>query len=138
MPGIKVIGVEPEDAACLSAALSAGTPVELPEVSRFAEGVAVKRIGDTTFEMCRTYLDDVVTVDSDEICAAIKDIFEDVRAVAEPAGQSRWPASRSTSSHTNCAASASRTSCPGPTSSTPCATSRSERRSVSSARRSTG
>ena len=86
MPGIKVIGVEPEDAACLSAALSAGTPVELPEVSRFAEGVAVKRIGDTTFEMCRTYLDDVVTVDSDEICAAIKDIFEDVRAVAEPAG----------------------------------------------------
>jgi len=86
MPGIKVIGVEPEDAACLSAALSAGAPVELPEVSRFAEGVAVKRIGDTTFEMCRTYLDDVVTVDSDEICAAIKDIFEDVRAVAEPAG----------------------------------------------------
>jgi threonine dehydratase len=64
----------------------AGTPVELPEVSRFAEGVAVKRIGDTTFEMCRAYLDDVVTVDSDEICAAIKDIFEDVRAVAEPAG----------------------------------------------------
>ncbi len=86
MPGIQVVGVEPEDAACLSAALAAGHPVDLPEVSRFAEGVAVKRIGDTTFAMCRDYLDDVVTVDSDEICAAIKDIFEDVRAVAEPAG----------------------------------------------------
>ncbi|MEO6018996.1 MAG: threonine ammonia-lyase, biosynthetic [Knoellia sp.] len=86
MPGIKVIGVEPEDAACLSAALEAGSPVELPEVSRFAEGVAVKRIGDLTFDLCREYLDDVVTVSSDEICAAVKDIFEDVRAVAEPAG----------------------------------------------------
>ena len=86
MPGIKVIGVEPEDAACLSAALEAGAPVELTEVSRFAEGVAVKRIGDLTFELCRRYLDDVITVGSDEICAAVKDIFEDVRAVAEPAG----------------------------------------------------
>lgn len=86
MPGIKVIGVEPEDAACLTAALAAGAPVELPEVSRFAEGVAVKRIGDLTFDLCRRYLDDVVTVGSDEICAAVKDIFEDVRAVAEPAG----------------------------------------------------
>ncbi|ADU50047.1 threonine ammonia-lyase, biosynthetic [Intrasporangium calvum] len=86
MPGIQVIGVEPEDAACLTAALAAGHPVELAEVSRFAEGVAVKRVGDTTFAMCRDFLDDVVTVDSDEICAAIKDIFEDVRAVAEPAG----------------------------------------------------
>ncbi|WP_082569590.1 threonine ammonia-lyase, biosynthetic [Knoellia sp. Soil729] len=86
MPGIKVIGVEPEDAACLSAALEAGRPVELAEVSRFAEGVAVKRIGDLTFDLCRRYLDDVITVGSDEICAAVKDIFEDVRAVAEPAG----------------------------------------------------
>lgn len=86
MPDIQVIGVEPEDAACLTAALAAGHPVDLPEVSRFAEGVAVKRVGDTTFAMCRDHLDDVVTVDSDEICAAIKDIFEDVRAVAEPAG----------------------------------------------------
>ncbi|KGN38240.1 threonine ammonia-lyase, biosynthetic [Knoellia subterranea] len=86
MPAIKVIGVEPADAACLSAALDDGAPVELPEVSRFAEGVAVKRIGDLTFDLCRRYLDDVVTVDSDEICAAVKDIFEDVRAVAEPAG----------------------------------------------------
>ena len=86
MPGIRVIGVEPEDAACLSAALEAGHPVQLPEVSRFAEGVAVKQIGDRTFDLCRRHLDDVITVGSDEICAAVKDIFEDVRAVAEPAG----------------------------------------------------
>ncbi|MFC7487406.1 threonine ammonia-lyase, biosynthetic [Knoellia sp. CPCC 206453] len=86
MPGIKVIGVEPEDAACLSAALAAGRPVQLPQVSRFAEGVAVKQIGDQTFDLCQRYLDDVITVSSDEICAAVKDIFEDVRAVAEPAG----------------------------------------------------
>ena len=86
MPAVRVIGVEPDDAACLTAALAAGRPVELPEVSRFAEGVAVKRIGDRTFELCRQHLDDVVTVSSYEICAAIKDIFEDVRAVAEPAG----------------------------------------------------
>lgn len=86
MPGIKVIGVEPEEAACLTAALAEGRPVELPRVSRFAEGVAVALVGDTTFAMCREHLDDVVTVSSDEICAAIKDIFEDVRAVAEPAG----------------------------------------------------
>jgi threonine dehydratase len=86
MPGIKVIGVEPEEAACLSAALAAGQPVELPEVGRFAEGVAVARVGDLTFAMCRDHLDDVVTVDSDEICAAVKDVFDDVRAVAEPSG----------------------------------------------------
>lgn len=86
MPGVQVVGVEPDDAACLTAALAAGRPVELPDVSRFAEGVAVKRIGDLTFEMCRAHLDDVVTVSADEICAAVKDIFEDVRAVAEPAG----------------------------------------------------
>ncbi|NYY79947.1 hypothetical protein DMH17_13455 [Raoultella planticola] len=52
----------------------------------FAEGVAVKRIGDETFRLCREYLDDIVTVDSDAICAAMKDLFEDVRAVAELSG----------------------------------------------------
>ncbi len=52
----------------------------------FAEGVAVKRIGDETFRLCREYLDDIITVDSDAICAAMKDLFEDVRAVAEPSG----------------------------------------------------
>ncbi|WP_027275413.1 threonine ammonia-lyase, biosynthetic [Leminorella grimontii] len=86
MPNIKVIGVEAEDSACLAAALEAGHPVELERVGLFADGVAVKRIGDETFRLCRAYLDDVVTVDSDAICAAVKDLFEDVRAIAEPSG----------------------------------------------------
>nr|WP_074020697.1 threonine ammonia-lyase, biosynthetic [Xenorhabdus thuongxuanensis] len=86
VPEIKVIGVEAEDSACLKAALEAGHPVDLPRVGLFAEGVAVKRIGDETFRLCQQYVDDVITVDSDAICAAIKDIFEDVRAVAEPSG----------------------------------------------------
>ncbi|WJM87014.1 threonine ammonia-lyase, biosynthetic [Dickeya chrysanthemi] len=86
MPQIQVIGVEAEDSACLRAALDAGQPVDLPRVGLFAEGVAVKRIGNETFRLCREYLDDVVTVDSDAICAAVKDLFEDVRAIAEPSG----------------------------------------------------
>ncbi|MGU0160997.1 threonine ammonia-lyase, biosynthetic [Escherichia coli] len=84
MPQIKVIAVEAEDSACLKAALDAGHPVDLPRVGLFAEGVAVKRIGDETFRLCQEYLDDIITVDSDAICAAMKDLFEDVRAVAEP------------------------------------------------------
>jgi threonine dehydratase len=60
--------------------------VDLARVGLFAEGVAVKRIGDETFRLCREYLDDVITVDSDAICAAVKDLFEDVRAIAEPSG----------------------------------------------------
>ena len=86
MPQIKVIAVEAEDSACLKAALDAGKPVDLERVGLFAEGVAVKRIGDETFRLCQTYLDDIITVDSDAICAAMKDLFEDVRAVAEPSG----------------------------------------------------
>lgn len=85
-PSIKVIGVEPEGAACLKAALQAGHPVDLDQVDIFADGVAVKRIGEHTFELAKQYCDDVVTVNSDEMCAAIKDLFDDVRAVAEPAG----------------------------------------------------
>ncbi|WP_428946380.1 threonine ammonia-lyase, biosynthetic [Pantoea sp. FN060301] len=86
MPQIKVIAVEAEDSACLKAALEAGHPVDLPRVGGFAEGVAVKRIGNETFRLCKEYLDDIITVDSDAICAAMKDLFEDVRAVAEPSG----------------------------------------------------
>lgn len=86
MPQIKVIAVESEDSACLRAALEAGRPVDLARVGLFAEGVAVKRIGDECFRLCRAYIDDIITVDSDAICAAMKDIFEDVRAVAEPSG----------------------------------------------------
>lgn len=86
MPSIKVIGVEAEDSACLKAALDAGHPVDLNRVGLFAEGVAVKRIGDESFRLCQQYIDDIVIVDSDEICAAVKDLFDDVRAVAEPSG----------------------------------------------------
>ncbi|MDU2732730.1 MAG: threonine ammonia-lyase, biosynthetic [Mixta calida] len=86
MPQIKVIAVEAADSACLKAALEAGEPVDLPRVGLFAEGVAVKRIGSETFRLCQAWLDDIVTVDSDAICAAMKDLFEDVRAVAEPSG----------------------------------------------------
>ncbi len=85
-PNVRVIGVEPEDAACLKAALAAGKPVTLERVGLFADGVAVKRIGSETFNLAKRFCDEVVTVSSDEICAAIKDIFDDLRAVAEPAG----------------------------------------------------
>ncbi|GHZ69185.1 threonine dehydratase [Vibrio cholerae] len=86
MPEIQVIAVEPEDSACLKAALDAGKPVVLDQVSMFADGVAVKRIGVETFRLCQQYIDGHVTVSSDEICAAVKDIFEDTRAIAEPSG----------------------------------------------------
>ncbi|HDZ3744369.1 TPA: threonine ammonia-lyase, biosynthetic [Vibrio cholerae] len=86
MPEIQVIAVEPEDSACLKAALDAGKPVVLDQVSMFADGVAVKRIGDETFRLCQQYVDGHVAVSSDEICAAVKDIFEDTRAIAEPSG----------------------------------------------------
>lgn len=86
LPEIKVIGVESKDSACLYAALKAGKPTDLERVGLFADGVAVKRIGEETFRLCQQYVDDVVLVDSDEICAAMKDMFENVRAAAEPSG----------------------------------------------------
>ena len=86
MPQVKIIGVEPEDSACLKAALAADERVVLSQVGLFADGVAVKQIGAEPFRLAREYVDQVVTVTSDEICAAVKDIFEDTRAIAEPAG----------------------------------------------------
>ncbi|MCA9674371.1 MAG: threonine ammonia-lyase, biosynthetic [Kofleriaceae bacterium] len=85
-PHVRVIGVEPVDAASMHAALAAGAPVDLPDVGRFADGVAVKRVGDETFRLCREVVDEMVLVDNDEICAAIKDVFEDTRSILEPAG----------------------------------------------------
>ncbi len=85
-PDIKVIGVESKDSACLTAALDAGKPVDLDRVGLFADGVAVKRIGEEPFRLAQDYVDDMVTVSTDEICAAVKDIFEDTRAIAEPSG----------------------------------------------------
>ena len=66
--------------------LRKGEPTDLAHVGLFADGVAVKRIGDETFRLCQKYLDGMVLVDSDEVCAAMKDLFENVRAVAEPSG----------------------------------------------------
>ena len=86
LPHVKVIGVEAEDSACLKAALSAGEPVDLAQVGLFADGVAVKRIGTNTFDLIKRYCDDVITVTTDEICASIKDIFEQTRVISEPAG----------------------------------------------------
>ncbi|WP_417580405.1 threonine ammonia-lyase, biosynthetic [Pelagibacterium sp.] len=85
-PDIKLIGVEPEDAASMKAALAAGHPVPLNEVGIFADGVAVKQAGNHTFDILKDRLDEIVTVSTDEICAAIKDVFEHTRAIAEPAG----------------------------------------------------
>jgi threonine dehydratase len=85
-PEIKVIGVEAQDSACLQAAMAAGKPVDLDHVGIFADGVAVKRIGEHTFDLIQRFCDQVITVTSDEICASIKDIFEQTRVIAEPAG----------------------------------------------------
>ena len=85
-PDVRIIGVEPDDSNCLQAALAAGERVVLPQVGLFADGVAVAQIGQHTFEICRRYVDDVITVSSDEICAAIKDIYDDTRSITEPAG----------------------------------------------------
>ena len=85
-PGIRVIGVEPEDADAMARSLEAGRRVTLAQVGLFADGVAVKRVGRETFRLCRALVDDVILVNTDAICAAIKDVFEDTRAVLEPAG----------------------------------------------------
>jgi len=85
-PETKIIGVEPEDSASMAAAIKAGEPVTLDEVGIFADGVAVRRVGNETFRICRDLVDEIVIVNNDEICAAIQDIFEDTRAIVEPAG----------------------------------------------------
>lgn len=85
-PDLKIIAVESNESACLQAALLAGKPVPLPSVGIFADGVAVKTIGEEPFRLCQQYVDEVITVTTDEICAAIKDIFDDTRVIAEPAG----------------------------------------------------
>ncbi len=85
-PEIKVIGVEPDDADCLNRALIAKRRVTIKQVGLFADGVAVKQVGKEPFRLAHRYVDEVVVVNTDEICAAIKDIFDDTRSVAEPAG----------------------------------------------------
>ena len=85
-PRTRVIGVEPADAATLYEAMRAGQRVTLDRVGVFADGVAVRQIGAETFRLAREFVDEVLLVDTDEICAAIQDIFEDTRIVVEPAG----------------------------------------------------
>ena len=85
-PDIKVFAVEADDAACLKAAMDAGKRVTLPHVGLFADGAAVAIIGKETFKILRQTIDGVITVTTDEICAAIKDTFDDTRSIAEPAG----------------------------------------------------
>jgi threonine dehydratase len=85
-PNVKIIGVEPEDAAAMYESLRAGRRVALERVGMFADGVAVKRVGEECFALAREHVDEIVLVDTDEICAAIQDVFEDTRSIVEPAG----------------------------------------------------
>jgi threonine dehydratase len=85
-PQTKVIGVEAVDADAMARSLAAGRRVRLEQVGLFADGAAVKFVGVETFRLCRQYVDEVVLVDTDAICAAIKDVFEDTRSILEPAG----------------------------------------------------
>lgn len=85
-PEVKVIGVEPDDAASLHASLRAGRRCTLKQVGIFADGVAVRQVGKEPFRIARRCVDEVVLVSTDEICTAIRDIFEDTRSIAEPAG----------------------------------------------------
>lgn len=85
-PKIRIYGVEPEDAACLDAALKASKRVSLKEVGLFADGVAVKQVGEKTFSFIKEWIDGVVTVSVDEMCAAVQDTFQETRSIPEPAG----------------------------------------------------
>ncbi|MBM3354134.1 MAG: threonine ammonia-lyase, biosynthetic [Betaproteobacteria bacterium] len=85
-PAVKVIGVEPADADAMARSLKAGRRVKLEQVGLFADGVAVKEVGKETFRLAKQYVDEIVLADTDEMCAAIKDVFEDTRVVLEPAG----------------------------------------------------
>ena len=85
-PATKIIGVEPVDSAAMYDSVKAGQRVTLDQVGIFADGVAVKKVGERTFDLVQRYVDDILLVDTDEICAAIKDIYDDNRSIVEPAG----------------------------------------------------
>jgi threonine dehydratase len=85
-PEIKVIGVEAKDAEAMTKSLKLGHRVMLEQVGLFADGAAVKQVGEHTFALCQQYVDEMIVVDNDAICAAIKDVFEDTRSILEPAG----------------------------------------------------
>ena len=85
-PEIKVIGVQPTDSDAMARSIAAGRRIKLAHVGLFADGVAVREVGRETFRICRELVDDIVLVDTDAICAALKDVFEDTRSILEPAG----------------------------------------------------
>jgi threonine dehydratase len=85
-PEVKVIGVQTVDSDAMARSLEAGHRVTLNEVGLFSDGTAVRQVGEETFRLCRLYLDEIVRVDTDAICAAIKDVFQDTRSILEPAG----------------------------------------------------
>ncbi len=85
-PTTKIIGVEPVDSAAMHDSVKAGKRITLEQVGIFADGVAVKQVGEHTFDLVKQYVDEIILVDTDEICAAIKDIYDDSRAIVEPAG----------------------------------------------------
>ena len=85
-PEIRIIGVEPEDADAMARSLCKKERITLSRVGIFADGVAVKRVGKETFRLAQLYVDEIIRVNNDQICAAIKDVFEDTRSILEPAG----------------------------------------------------
>ena len=85
-PKVQIIGVEPNDCCAMTESLKEGRIIELERIGLFADGVAVRRVGNITFDLVRKYVDSMITVSTDEICAAIKDVFEDTRSILEPAG----------------------------------------------------
>lgn len=85
-PKIKIIGVEPDDSDAMKRSVAAGSRQQLEEVGIFADGVAVKYVGEKTFELVKKNVDEIITVSTDQICTAIKDIYEDIRVILEPAG----------------------------------------------------
>jgi threonine dehydratase len=85
-PGVRIVGVQPVDSDAMTRSLAAGRRVKLPHVGLFADGVAVKQVGAETFRLARTLVDEMVLVDTDATCAALKDVFEDTRSILEPAG----------------------------------------------------
>ncbi len=85
-PEIKVIGVEPEDSDAMYQSLQAGKRISLQSVGIFADGVAVRQVGKLTFDYCRKYVDDIIRVSTDELCGAIKSVYQATRSIVEPAG----------------------------------------------------
>ncbi|MEO7493978.1 MAG: threonine ammonia-lyase, biosynthetic [Massilia sp.] len=85
-PDIKIIGVQTFDSDAMARSLKAGTRVTLPDVGLFSDGTAVRLVGEETFRLAQQYVDDIIIVDTDAICAAIKDVFQDTRSILEPAG----------------------------------------------------